>query len=85
MESKEKCEEIIEMFNGHSLPGAKDALLVKFADGGNKKRSMYRPDQRMWRGDGSEVSILLKFMYLLRRKNKTCIICGPCRPGVHKT
>ncbi|XP_052127284.1 protein alan shepard isoform X4 [Frankliniella occidentalis] len=53
MDSKEKCEEIIDMFNGHLLPGAKDALLVKFADGGNKKRSMYRPDQRMWR-DGSE-------------------------------
>lgn len=53
MDSKEKCEEIIDMFNGQSLPGAKDALLVKFADGGNKKRSMYRPDQRMWR-DGSE-------------------------------
>lgn len=55
MDSKEKCEEIINIFNGHNLQGAKDALLVKFADGGNKKRSMYRPNQPMWR-DGSEVS-----------------------------
>ncbi|XP_034241833.1 protein alan shepard isoform X4 [Thrips palmi] len=53
MDSKEKCEEIINIFNGQNLQGAKDALLVKFADGGNKKRSMYRPNQPMWR-DGSE-------------------------------
>lgn len=54
------------MFNGQSLPGAKDALLVKFADGGNKKRSMYRTDQRMaWR-DGSEVSTLqVIFVHIL--------------------
>lgn len=66
MDSKEKCEEIIDMFNGQSLPGAKDALLVKFADGGNKKRSMYRTDQRMaWR-DGSEVSTLqVIFVHIL--------------------
>jgi hypothetical protein len=56
MESKEKCEQIIQIFNGNPLTGSKEPLLVKFADGGNKKRSsLYKsPDQRMWR-DGGEV------------------------------
>ncbi|XP_069683320.1 protein alan shepard isoform X2 [Periplaneta americana] len=54
MESKEKCEQIIQMFNGSPLAGSKEPLLVKFADGGNKKRSLYKSaDQRMWR-DGGE-------------------------------
>ena len=55
MESKEKCEQIIQMFNGTTLPGAKEPLLVKFADGGQKKRSPFRNENRMWR-EGSEVS-----------------------------
>ncbi|XP_044729042.1 protein alan shepard isoform X3 [Chrysoperla carnea] len=38
MESREKCEQIIQMFNGSPLAGAKEPLLVKFADGGNKKK-----------------------------------------------
>lgn len=54
MESKEKCEQIIQIFNGKALQGAKDPLLVKFADGGNKKKSMYK--STMWRDTG-EVSI----------------------------
>lgn len=51
MESKEKCEQIIQIFNGSPLPGAKEALLVKFADGGNKKKSLYKNQDtgRMWR------------------------------------
>ncbi|XP_021927446.1 protein alan shepard isoform X4 [Zootermopsis nevadensis] len=57
MESKEKCEQIIQIFNGSSLAGSKEPLLVKFADGGNKKRSLYKsPDQRMWR-DGGELCV----------------------------
>lgn len=54
MESKEKCEHIISMFNGKILPGAKEPLLVKFADGGNKKRNQYKNQEpRMWReGEG---------------------------------
>lgn len=56
MESKDKCEQIIELFNGRLLPGTKEPLLVKFADGGNKKRTPYKADQRgPWR-DASEVS-----------------------------
>lgn len=42
MESKEKCEQIINMLNGHSLPENKEPLLVKFADGGNKKKNLYK-------------------------------------------
>lgn len=49
MESKEKCEQIIQMFNGKALQGAKDPLLVKFADGGNKKKP-YKSS--IWRETG---------------------------------
>lgn len=37
MESKEKCEQIIQIFNGSPLTGSKEALLVKFADGGEPR------------------------------------------------
>lgn len=55
MESKEKCEQIIQIFNGSPLPGCKEPLLVKFADGGNKKKNQYKnnDNSRMWR-DGTE-------------------------------
>nr|CAD7412440.1 unnamed protein product [Timema poppensis] len=59
MESKEKCDYIIQALNGKSVPECRDPLLVKFADGGNKKRIGYKnPDQRIWRetGDTSLVS-----------------------------
>ncbi|XP_065338515.1 RNA-binding motif, single-stranded-interacting protein 1 isoform X4 [Cloeon dipterum] len=61
MESKEKCEQIIQMFNSQQLQGSKEPLLVKFADGGNKKRNaMYKsPEQRMWAkemGEGAPVA-----------------------------
>ncbi|XP_025409111.1 protein alan shepard isoform X1 [Sipha flava] len=50
MDSKEKCEQIIQMFNGNPLPGSKEPLLVKFADSGQKKRNTsYRSDSRLWR------------------------------------
>lgn len=60
LEHKEDCEKAIRTLNGKMLPGnflcaqlcnvghyiagASDPLLVKFADGGNKKRS-----QTKWR------------------------------------
>ncbi|XP_073970734.1 RNA binding motif single stranded interacting protein alan shepard isoform X29 [Rhodnius prolixus] len=59
MESKEKCEQIIQAFNGKPVSGCKDSLLVKFADGGQKKRNLYRTDNRIWR-DGPEVSYALQ-------------------------
>ncbi len=59
MESREKCEQIIQMFNGNQLTGAKDPLLVKFADGGSKKKAFKSPDPngRAWR-DVTEVNVL---------------------------
>lgn len=58
MESKEKCEQIIQMFNGIPLSGAKEPLLVKFADGGNKKKSLYKSQDagRMWREAGESMA-----------------------------
>lgn len=38
MESRDKCEKIIEQLNGRPCKGWREPLLVKFADGGNKKR-----------------------------------------------
>ncbi|KAK8745991.1 hypothetical protein OTU49_017212 [Cherax quadricarinatus] len=49
MESREKCEQIIQMYNKKLLRGAKEALLVKFADSGNKKRNQYKAkEQTSW-------------------------------------
>ena len=56
MESREKCEHIIQIFNKKVLRGAKEALLVKFADSGNKKRNQYKSkDQNNW--ERPEVSV----------------------------
>ncbi|XP_033221532.1 protein alan shepard isoform X2 [Belonocnema kinseyi] len=55
MESKEKCEQIIQMFNGKALQGGKDPLLVKFADGGNKKKSLYK--STIWRETGDNMTL----------------------------
>ncbi|XP_023237272.1 protein alan shepard-like isoform X2 [Centruroides sculpturatus] len=54
MECKEKCEHIISTFNGNILQGSKEPLLVKFADGGNKRRNQYKnQEHRIWReGEG---------------------------------
>lgn len=64
MESKEKCEQIIQMFNGKALHGGKDPLLVKFADGGSKKKSLYK--STIWRetGDVSNSVIRVSFSHL---------------------
>lgn len=51
MESREKCDQIIQMFNHTQLSGAKDPLLVKFADGGSKKKNAFKnpdPNARAW-------------------------------------
>ncbi|CAM4640360.1 unnamed protein product [Leuciscus chuanchicus] len=58
MESTEKCEVVIQNFNGKYLktppgvPGPSEPLLCKFADGGQKKRqtqSKYSQNGRVWR------------------------------------
>ena len=38
MESREKCEQIISIFNNRALPGSQQPLVVKFADGGETRR-----------------------------------------------
>lgn len=42
MDSKDKCDLIIQTFNGKLVMGSKEPLLVKFADGGNKKKTTNR-------------------------------------------
>ncbi|XP_053609156.1 protein alan shepard isoform X3 [Plodia interpunctella] len=60
MESREKCEQIIQMFNGNAIPGAKEPLLVKFADGGNKKKALYNKQNdnngRAWRDTNDSIT-----------------------------
>lgn len=47
METKDKCEKIIQSLNGTIVPGAKEPLLIKFADGGPKRR-LHKADVRLW-------------------------------------
>lgn len=57
MDSKEKCEQIIEMFNGTIMTGCKEPLLVKFADGGNKKKNIYKNnDNKVWRDSNEAIT-----------------------------
>ncbi|CAK1551050.1 unnamed protein product [Leptosia nina] len=61
MESREKCEQIIQMFNGNPIPGAKEPLLVKFADGGNKKKASYNKQNdsgRGWRDNADSIQAM---------------------------
>lgn len=51
METKEKCEEIIQILNSKKVSGSNDPLLVKFADGGGKKKH-YKNDGEGGRGGG---------------------------------
>ncbi|XP_037294528.1 protein alan shepard isoform X3 [Manduca sexta] len=64
MESREKCEQIIQMFNGNAIPGAKEPLLVKFADGGNKKKALYNKQNdnngRAWRDNNESITQLVE-------------------------
>uniref|UniRef100_A0A0B6ZXY6 RRM domain-containing protein n=1 Tax=Arion vulgaris TaxID=1028688 RepID=A0A0B6ZXY6_9EUPU len=39
MESKDKCDQVINAFNNKILPGSMEPMLVKFADSGNKKKT----------------------------------------------
>lgn len=47
------------MFNGNPIPGAKEPLLVKFADGGNKKKALYKQNDnnsRAWRENAESIT-----------------------------
>lgn len=49
MDTRDMCETVISRFNGKLLPGSKEQLLVKFADGGNKRRNQFKgAEQRLW-------------------------------------
>jgi RNA recognition motif-containing protein len=48
MESKEKCDAIIQAFNGKVIQGNRQPLLVKFADGGVKKKRAFSNTGRSW-------------------------------------
>uniref|UniRef100_A0A8C8CF05 RRM domain-containing protein n=1 Tax=Oncorhynchus tshawytscha TaxID=74940 RepID=A0A8C8CF05_ONCTS len=80
MESTEKCEAIIQHFNGKfiktppGVPVPPEPLLCKFADGGQKKRQnqgKYLQNGRPWARDGEMVSGLITrvedFIYLFFR------------------
>jgi hypothetical protein len=42
MESKEVCDKVIEVLNGKIIAGSQEALVVKFADSGNRRRQQNR-------------------------------------------
>jgi len=69
MESKEKCDMIIQKFNGQLIPGCKEPLLVKFADGGNKKKILNKNENR-WR-EGTNDSIPTAYAYPADQANLT--------------
>jgi len=48
MESRDKCETIIQAFNGKIVQGSRQPLLVKFADGGGKKKKSFLNTGRPW-------------------------------------
>lgn len=45
MESKDRCDTIIQVLNGKIIQGCRQPLLVKFADGGNKKKKAFSSGQ----------------------------------------
>ncbi|XP_063064249.1 RNA-binding motif, single-stranded-interacting protein 2b [Engraulis encrasicolus] len=70
LESTEKCETIIQHFNGKyikippGVPVPTEPLLCKFADGGQKKRQSlgkYQQNGRSWRGDGDTGGMTLTY------------------------
>lgn len=54
MESRDRCEQIISLFNARALPGSSQALVVKFADGSGSRRktNLSSPDPT-WSGEAS--------------------------------
>ena len=53
MDAKDKCDIIISAFNGKVILGSKEPLLVKFADGGNKKKTTSRGSWKDYSSGGS--------------------------------
>jgi len=53
MESREKCEQILSLFNNRTLPGTTQPLVVKFADGGSRRKTAVSSPDPNWSGQGS--------------------------------
>jgi len=53
MESREKCEQILSLFNNRTLPGTTQPLVVKFADGGSRRKTAVSSPDPTWSGQGS--------------------------------
>ncbi|XP_075592244.1 uncharacterized protein LOC124499479 isoform X6 [Dermatophagoides farinae] len=76
MESKEKCESIINILNGKLLPGGKDTLLVKFADGGSKKKNHYKNESR-YRSDVDQLQMGFDSTNLTTNGGVTAMLPSP--------
>ena len=64
MDTKDKCEKIIQALNGTMINGAKDPLLIKFADGGPKNKRLHKSDVRLWRDTEVLSFSSFKFFFL---------------------
>ncbi|CAB1336706.1 unnamed protein product [Coregonus sp. 'balchen'] len=78
MESTEKCETIIQHFNGKyiksppGVPVPSEPLLCKFADGGQKKRQSqgkYLQNGRLWTTDGETGGMTLTYDHTTALQN----------------
>lgn len=74
MDTKDKCERIIQALNGTMLTGAKEPLLIKFADGGSKKR-LHKTDVSLRTGTRQDSSITRQVIrrYYVRASTYVCI------------
>ncbi|XP_053204247.1 RNA-binding motif, single-stranded-interacting protein 2-like isoform X2 [Panonychus citri] len=84
MESKEKCDMIIQGFNGKILAGGKEPLLVKFADGGNKKKSQNKNEIRNREGGGANQPMAQAYAYPTDQSNinQNGVATAPMMPNM---
>lgn len=59
METRDKCEQIIKHLNGKPCKGGNEPLLVKFADGGIRKRMHHHKihNDNRWRDSGDMMGL----------------------------
>ncbi|XP_025015996.1 protein alan shepard isoform X4 [Tetranychus urticae] len=84
MESKEKCDMIIQHFNGKIIAGGKEPLLVKFADGGNKKKSQNKNEIRNREGGGASQPMTAAYAYPTDQSNinQNGVATAPMMPNM---
>ncbi len=80
MESRDRCEQIISLFNARALPGSNQALVVKFADGsGSRRKTNVSSPDPTWSGEAStdgSVSFVVIFP-LVRIQNLGSVVSDP--------